>query len=205
MEAQGLLLGTIVRLQIQTAALKTGVKPDQRYSPDALLAVETLTLTPEGAEARGPEGERVLDIHHARHPATRQMDGENALSFGFTSHYAAIQARFGPGLALGGAGENILIAAEREIPLAEVAAGLWIRSAPRPARLEQILPAAPCVPFTRYLLRGPADGDTLKPALQFLNAGRRGFYARLAGAEALTVSVGDQVFTAAQPGGRTLL
>ena len=91
------LLGRIARLQIQTAALKTGDKPRERYDPAALLAVETLTLTNAGAEARGPGGERVLDVHHLRHPQSRQHQGENALSVGFTAHYAAMRERFGAG------------------------------------------------------------------------------------------------------------
>lgn len=187
-------LGRIVRLQIQRAALKIGVKPHERYDPAALLAVETLTLTAHGAEADDPAGGRVLDIHHALHPHSRNADGENALSIGFTAHYAAMQARFGPLVALGCAGENLLVASEQAPSLAALAGGLVIHTqAGGLVRLGSVLVAAPCRPFTRYLLSGTDEDDTLKAGLQFLNGGRRGFYVALAQPEPATIAIGDRV------------
>lgn len=198
MEPQLQLLGPIVRLQIQTAALKIGAKPREAYDPAALLAVDTLTLTEAGAEAHWPDGERVLDIHNRHHPATRQFEGENALSVGFTAHYDLMREHFGGPVTLGCAGENVIVAVERRIPLEQVARGLVIHGAgrPAPARLHRIMAAAPCRPFTRYLLRAEADDEaaSLKAGLQFLGGGMRGFYAALAGAEPVTVRAGDLVF-----------
>lgn len=194
------LLGPITRLQIQTAALKTGVKPHERYDPGALLVVETLTLTSAGAEARGPHGEPVLDVHHLRHPQTRQYQGENALSLGFTAHYAAMRARFGAVVAPGCAGENLIVETAQPVTPAQVQGGVFLQTKgrPEPARLAQIQVAAPCRPFTRYLLGAePAEGEDLKAALQFLGDGRRGFYAALAEAGPVPVALGDLVFVAA--------
>ena len=193
------LLGRIARLQIQTAALKTGDKPRERYDPAALLAVETLTLTNAGAEARGPGGERVLDVHHLRHPQSRQHQGENALSVGFTAHYAAMRERFGAHVALGCAGENLIVETERRVTLDLVRRGMFIQTPGRPApvALTRLQVAAPCRPFTRYLLQEPPGSDNLKEALQFLGEGQRGFYAALAEAGPATVALGDLVFVAA--------
>ena len=101
-------LGQIVRLQLQRSSLKLGEKPNRWYDPSPLLAVDTLTLTPKGALGRTEFGEPLLDIHHADHPATRN-NGTNDISVGFTGHYAAMRARFGPHLPDGIAGENILV------------------------------------------------------------------------------------------------
>ena len=43
------LVGTVVRLQVQTGSLKKGVKPSRVYDPSPLLAVAGLRLTPDGA------------------------------------------------------------------------------------------------------------------------------------------------------------
>lgn len=190
-------LGRIARLQIQRAPLKTGPKPDQRYDPGALLAVETLTLTTQGAEARGPDGAWLLDVHHARHPQTRQNNGENALSVGFTAHYARMRERFGAHVELGCAGENILVETGHPVALEQAAGGFVIETAAGTrVRLGSVLVAAPCRPFTRYLLQQSAEPDRLKAGLHFLDGGMRGFYAALPQAEPAVVSVGDTVYLA---------
>lgn len=190
-------LGRIARLQIQRAPLKTGQKPEQRYEPSALLAVETLTLTPQGAEARGPGGARLLDVHHARHPQTRQNDGENALSVGFTAHYARMRERFGEQVRLGCAGENILVETGETVAPEQAAGGFVVETAAgRRVRLGRVRVAAPCRPFTRYLLQPGAEPGRLKDGLQFLDGGLRGFYVSLLQAEPAVVSVGDTVYLA---------
>lgn len=199
MEANLQLLGPIVRLQIQTDALKTGVKPFERYDPSALLAVAALTLSDAGAEAPGPDGARLLDVHHRDHPASRQLPGTNALSVGVTAHYAAIQHRFGADVQLGCAGENVIIDCGQPLAWDQAARGLWIvgPGGARPARLSVLSVAAPCRPFTRYLMQAEAGTEPadLKDNLQFLGAGRRGFYAALSGDGPVTVRLGDLVFS----------
>ncbi len=102
-------LGPIVRLQIQRASLKLGEKPNRTYDPAALLEVDALTLTPAGAVALLPDGSALLDVHHTAHPRSRNSDGVNDLSVGFTGHYARMRANYGPHLSDGCAGENILV------------------------------------------------------------------------------------------------
>jgi hypothetical protein len=192
-EHQLIPLGRIVRLQIQRSSLKLGEKPNRWYDPAPLLAVDRLTLTPDGATITGADGVEVLDVHHAQHPATRNSGGVNDLSVGFTGHYAAMRGRFGSHLADGLAGENILVERPGFTSLAEVAGGLAVRRAAGGwVRLGEVRVAAPCVEFSRYSSRS-ADAETVKATLQFLDAGVRGFYCTYAAAPA-TLAVGDELY-----------
>ena len=102
-------LGRITRLQIQRSSLKRGQKPNRVFDPAPLLEVSALTLSASGAVALLPDGSALLDVHHALHPLTRNSDGVNDLSVGFTGHYARMRERYGDRLVDGCAGENILV------------------------------------------------------------------------------------------------
>ena len=173
-------LGRVVRLQVQTAGLKRGERPRRVYDPSPLRPVESLRLGPRGAVGVTSAGESVFDVHHADHPATKHAPGRE-VSFGFTSHYARMRDRFGERLAVGCAGENILVAAEadRVYRLEDLGvAGLALRSAATGAlvRLRGVAVADPCVEFSRFALGDPsASPHDVKPVLQFLDAGTRGF------------------------------
>ena len=193
-------LGKIVRLQIQRSRLKTGEKPNRVYDPSPILAVAELTLTPQGAVARALDGALLLDVHHADHPQTQNVKGVNALSVGFTSHYAAIRAQYGDHVTDGCAGENILIETERRVTLEEMAGGIAVQPVGADSlvwlRVNQV--AAPCREFSGYVMSGPGS-VALKEALQFLNDGMRGFYCALTEDMPVTIALGDQVL-ATQPG-----
>jgi hypothetical protein len=188
-------LGKIVRLQIQRSPLKVGQKPNRVYDPAPILAVDTLTLTPHGALARLPEGAALLDVHHAHHPQTRNSGGVNALSVGFTFHYAAVRARYGDHVVDGCAGENILIETERRVTLDDIAGGLAVQPAggnsPVWLRVNEI--AAPCRPFSGFVSH-VTEAAVVKETLQFLDDGLRGFYCALAHDRPVTIAVGDEVF-----------
>lgn len=188
-------IGPIVHLQIQRASLKVGEKPNRVYDPSPLLPVDALTLTPSGAEAVLPDGRVLLDVHNALHPESKNVEGENALSVGFTHHYALIRGQFGEHVALGCGGENIIVDVPRQVALHEVARGLLIQTADGArAPLENALVAAPCRPFAGYLLGRTVDGDTLKASVQFLHNGMRGYYLRLAQTARVTIRRGDQLY-----------
>jgi hypothetical protein len=189
-------LGRIVRLQIQRSPLKVGEKPNRRYDPWAILSVDTLTLTPTGAIARLADGTELLDVHNAAHPQTRNNNNVNPLSIGFTSHYAAMRERFGEKVVLGCAGENIIVETERLVELPEVERGIVIQAAYHSSlvALARVTVAAPCKPFTGYLLDKMVDAATLKSSLQFLDNGLRGYYLALAQVHPVSIAVGDQVF-----------
>ena len=187
-------LGLIVRLQIQPAPLKIGEKPDRHYDPAPLLPADQLTITAQGAAARLPDGASALDIHHAAHPATRNSGKGNALSIGFTSHYTAMRAQFGPHLWDGCAGENILVAVERPITLDDVRGGLAIRRAGEAELIEfgGVRVALPCREFSGYAQHGPGAA-ALKEALQFLDHGMRGYLCGLTSRTSAVIAVGDEV------------
>jgi hypothetical protein len=170
-------LGRVVRLQVQTASLKRGERPNRVYDPAPLVSVKELRLTPRGASGITDRGETVLDVHHADHPATKYEAGRE-ISFGFTSHYGKMRAEYGDGIAIGCAGENILLESERIWRLEDFASGLAWRSAASGAsvRLDAVIVAEPCVEFSRFSLRDPAASpQALKPVLQFLGEGTRGY------------------------------
>ena len=126
-------IGSISHLQIQRASLKRCDRPNQTYSPDAIMAVEALRLTPDGALAVINEKE-LLDVHNIMHPQSKySSELGNSLSFNLLGNYSQMRARFGDHLAPGCAGENILIESEAALVLspADLARGRW--RPPRPA------------------------------------------------------------------------
>jgi hypothetical protein len=195
-------IGRVKQVQIQRSSLKVGERPYRYYDPAPLLVVEGLALTPGGVIGLAG-GEGVVDVHNIAHPASKNLRGVNGISIGFTSHYQAMRERFGPHLADGCAGENILVETDRAFSLADLGEKLAIETeAGAIVYLAGLLVAAPCVEFSQFAAaqgeRMPAEA--LKTALQFLDGGLRGFYARLPErtGEAI-VRTGDRVFVDAAP------
>lgn len=192
-------IGSIKQLRIQRSSLKQGQRPQRYYDPSPLLVVERLRLTPGGALGVGAAGEQLIDVHHAGHPDSKNRQGANALSIGFTSHYRAMRDRFGAHMTDGCAGENILIETDLAWSVDELGGSLLIQCADgQMVALQGLIVAAPCVEFSRfaYLSADPLTSDELRTTLQFLDAGMRGFYARLAdGQDDAEIRAGDRVFT----------
>jgi hypothetical protein len=175
------LIGHVKQVQVQRSSLKVGERPQQCYDPSPLLVVSRLLLTKRGAIGITADGERIIDVHHADHPASGYR-GENGLSLGFTTHYQKMRTRFGPHLRDGIAGENILIEdVGREFRLDELAEGIAIKDATgQLVLLAEIEVATPCTPFSQFAAGETLSKQGLKETLQFLHYGRRGFYATLA-------------------------
>jgi len=190
-------IGVIVRLQVQVSSLKVGELPARHYDPSPLRSVAALTLTPAGVVASLEPGTEVVDVHHRDHPASKQRRGKNALSIGFTAHYAAMRDRFGAHLRDGIAGENILVETGRMLAEEDLAGGVTIETQGGASiPLQRIMIAAPCVEFSRFALRFPDDhrpDATVTDALQFLHRGMRGYYAGYDG-EPVVITVGDRLF-----------
>ena len=194
-------IGTIALLQIQRSRLKTGEKPQRVYDPAPILSVTQLALGSDGAFGFAPGQGWVVDVHHRAHPDSRNPDGVHGISLGFTAHYGAMRDRFGSRIALGCAGENIIVETARQFAIGDIETGVVIL-APDGAeriRLTVLDVAHPCRPFTGWALGGVmVESDVLKAHLQFLEGGMRGF---LLGADvAAVVSVGDQVMVAGDGG-----
>ena len=104
-----------------------------------------------------------------------------------------MRERFGHRIALGCAGENIIVAAARRMSLDDLTPGIAIL-APDGAellRLDVLDVAHPCRPFTGWAVGRSVDSEALKGHLQFLDGGTRGFL--LGGSATGVVSVGDRV------------
>ena len=173
------LLGQIVRLQVQTAPLKCGEKPHRWYDPAPIRSLRQIRLDPGGTTGIDDQtGEPVPDVHHATHPLSR-FRGINGVSLGFTSHYGLMREQFGDHLTDGIAGESILIATERRIPIDLIDAGLTIMTTTGMIAIDDVRVAAPCVEFSKFALQfapeQPAD-TRVTAAIQFLDDGMRGFY-----------------------------
>jgi hypothetical protein len=191
------LIGMIQRLQIQREPLKVGERPNRRYDPSPLLAVDGLLLTAEGAIGVLDDGGQWIDVHHAGHPRTRHSGGLNGLSIGFTSHYDHMRAYFGRNLPGGIAGENILVEYAEIMSLAEISPRLVIEDdfSGDLVYLTGITVAAPCVEFSQFLAGDDADPEVIKHALQFLHGGIRGFYAALEpGQGEVIIHPGDRLY-----------
>jgi hypothetical protein len=185
-------LGQIVRLQVQRSSLKLpnadGAAHPQRFDPSPLVPVPRLLLQPQGVIGLLDDGSRIVDVHHAEHPASKNQRGINDVSVGFTAHYAIMREQFGAHLSDGIAGENVLIQTAERIELDELSGGLAIETQDGTlAVLEAVVVAEPCVPFTRFCLRlAPAEpsGERVTDSLNQLRQGLRGYYANYAGAGA---------------------
>ncbi len=188
-------IGRIVLLQIQPTKVKEGKYPDEDYLPDRLLPVSQLVIDPHGVHGIDAAGERIIDVHHRDHPHSR-FRGENGVSVGFASHYDKMQAYFGKHLTFGCAGENIVVEAEETFALDDVGPRLLVhhRAADQWLALEEIVPAAPCLPFARFASGHPLEAKETKAALQFLHHGTRGFYTKPNLALEACIEVGDSLY-----------
>ncbi len=192
-------IGRITLLQVQRSSLKLGERLETYYDPTPLLSVGSLRLTPRGVFGIAENGSEVMDLHHIHHPDTHNIRGVNGISIGFTSHYQSMRESYGEHLADGIAGENILIEADSIVALNDLGSRLAIalQETGQFVYLTKLKVAAPCVEFSQFAANHgkPLPPAQLKATLQFLNDGRRGFYATIEDApHELIVHVGDKVF-----------
>lgn len=186
------IIGPIVRLQVQRGALKLGEKGAKRYFTEPITPLERIRVSRDGVVGLNGNDE-ILDAHHRSHLLRKNEDGVHGVSVGFTSHYHAMQQRFGGHMLVGCAGENIIVETTRRMAHAQIEAGLMILDAAghEKGRLVDIAVAHPCKPFTGFAHRGEAvPPDAFKQSLQFLDGGTRGFYCTWDG-EPAVVQLGD--------------
>jgi hypothetical protein len=173
-------IATIAFVQIQRSPMKSGTGVDRVYQPAPLLQVENILLTDEGIFGVTAQGEQIIDVHHARHPQSR-FRGDNRISFGFLSNYVAMRQRFGSHIVDGIAGENILL--RTASPNFELRAStVYLQHADDGTftELKEVIPAPPCREFSEFCAQFPLSAPELKATLQFLDSGRRGYYAEIA-------------------------
>ncbi len=180
-----------MRLQVQRSRLKPGPAGARVYDPAPLLEVEALEVGPRGCT--GLLGaERFLDVHHADHPDTRNVELVNGISLLPRANYDHMQARYGGHVRVGAAGESVLVDLASPWPGGD----LLLETEGEPLLLTDVRPAAPCVEFSRFCLGLPVGpvGEDVKQALHDLDDGMRGYYARVAATG--TVTLGARLWSA---------
>jgi len=186
------LLGPIVRLQVH----RNAVKANEAYDPKPLVSVDLASFDAGGMI--GWDGTAwLVDNHHRSHP-----DGGDAprrsLSIGFTSHYDAMEERFGTTVQPGIGAENVIIDVDDLVPLERLQGGIEIRThSGDVVTLRQPLVAAPCREFTSYLLGLGRRAERAEVAadLEFLSAGMRGFvFGSQTVTSKVTVAMGDEAY-----------
>lgn len=175
---RGVLVGRVVRLQVQTAPLKGAGGPPRRYDPAPIRAVEELLVGPAGAIGR-VAGSELLDVHHRNHPHSRNPKGRSGLSVLSLADYARLRARFGPHIVDGVAGESLLL--DTPTPLAaqaeRLSPGLVVEAADGSAlTLHSVRTAEPCVEFAWFCLgRWGGVDEEVRGAMAELAGGARGY------------------------------
>ena len=193
------LLGYVKLTQLQPTGLIVNTPSGEFYDPSRRLVVDSLQISPLGIEAITPDGEHVLDIHHIDHP-DKKYDNDDLVCIGFSSHYAAMRARFGEHMIDGIAGENIIIQAEKEIWPEDLGQRLGFESSETGdiTFLDVVKFAAPCEEFSHFAAQSQHQhlpAAELKATLQFLGNGRRGYLLVLSdGQEPAIVQPKDRVF-----------
>jgi len=192
-------LGRVKLTQLQPSGLIIETPSGSFYDPSRRVVVDRLQITSLGIEAITPEGEHVLDIHHISHPE-KAYDDDDLVCIGFTSHYAAMRARFGEHMVDGIAGENIIIDYQEEVWPEDLGQQIGIENAEtgHMLQLDMVSFAAPCQEFSHFVAQSQHEqlpADKLKSILQFLGNGRRGFRLVLSdNQEEASVQPGDRVF-----------
>jgi hypothetical protein len=179
------LIGTVVRLQVQTAPLKPRPPGSGRYDPAPLREVRSLRIGPDGCIGDGD----LLDVHNSAHPLSRNVRGVNGISVLPASHYAQMRQRYGDHLVDGAAGENVLLdTGDRPLVAHDLQGELLLEAAGGTVSLTDVMAAPPCLEFSRFCAgREPGDdSDEVMAALDHLDRGTRGFYFRVAGAGTIT-------------------
>jgi hypothetical protein len=193
------LLGYVKLTQLQPTGLIINTPSGEFYDPSRRMVVDSLQISPLGIEAITPDGEHVLDIHHIDHP-DKKYDNDDLVCIGFSSHYAAMRARFGEHMVDGVAGENIIIQAEKEIWPEELGQRIGFESSETGdiTFLDVVKFAAPCEEFSHFAAQSQhkrLPAAELKATLQFLGNGRRGYLLVLSdGQEPVIVQPQDRVF-----------
>jgi hypothetical protein len=174
-------IGRIEFVQVQRNPMKMMQGNVEVYYPDPLLRVAALKLTDKGIIGMTESGEEHIDAHHADHPQSRYR-GENGISLGFLHFYEEMRERFGEHMVDGVAAENIIVRANADALPLDLGDELFIRCEQGDLiYLHSVMTAAPCVQFSRFSMARESTPQEIKATLQFLDNGRRGYYATLSG------------------------
>ena len=144
-------IGRVVRLQVQRSSLKVGPPQGTPYAPGPIMPVPALRIGPDGVLGWPSTASRsstsTIAATRARRTATT-----NGVSIGFTSHYAAMRARFGAAPGRRDRRREHPGRDRARLPADDLSGTLLIGR----TRLGELQSAEPCEPFSRFALAGPA-------------------------------------------------
>lgn len=184
----------IVRLQVQTEPLKVGRAPLRTYDPSSIESVPRIEFGPDGVIGLADRLGSVIDVHHRDHPRSRDRRGLAGITFMGTGDYTRLQARYGPHLTEGIAGETILLDAPDGLAGLGLPVRVTLHGADGSVPAVDVRVAEPCVEFSRFSLgqaTSPGIDDLVKKALIDLDDGARGYRAVAGGSGRL--ALGDEV------------
>jgi len=188
-------LGCVALLQVAPIVPKVLGPTYEVYDPSPLVTVPRVLLSERGVVGVAANGEQIFDVHHVDHPRSR-FRGANAISVGFTGHYAAMRKQFGAHVVDGCAAENILIASSGKIALNKPHVWVVLQQAATGEQcvLGQASVAEPCMPFARWVTHHDEPPEHIRTTLQQLRHGMRGFYLNMPPVQQpLVVQPGDRV------------
>lgn len=189
------IIGVIKFVQIQQEPLKEYLDDGtRRYNPKSLLKLKRIQLTPDGIIGLTDTDDQILDVHNLNHPNSRHR-GDNPISIGFTSHYEKMRAKLGNHLEDGIAGESIIVETTKLYTPKSLSGQLAIQlqNDNTLIYLDNVIPAPPCEPFSRFASGKNLSAKEMKTTLQFLSNGTRGFYAKLKDTDSAVIQAGDQL------------
>ena len=193
-------IGTVKLVQIQQKALKIQRDDGKRdYDPAAIVPLARIQLTSAGIVGLADADDRIMDVHHIRHPRSRYR-GDNSISMGFTSHYEKMRAEIGHHIKDGSGGENIIVNSNHIIAPHDLGRRAAIKSSVDGSMiiLQAVMPIPPCEPFSQFLCAKVLSPPETKSILRFLSGGMRGYYMTLeTAAPRIIIQTGDIVYRVA--------
>ena len=190
-------IGTVELVQIQQKALKTQRDDGKRdYDLAGIVPLARIQLTSAGIVGLTDTDDRIMDVHHIRHPRSRYR-GDNSISMGFTSHYEKMRAEIGHHIKDGSGGENIIVNSNRTITPHDLGKRVAIKSSADGSIiiLQAVMPIPPCEPFSQFLCAKVLSPQETKSTLRFLSDGMRGYYMALeTAAPRIIIQTGDKVY-----------
>lgn len=191
------ILGTVVGLFVQRHPLKQGRAPLREYRTHDIVNVPAITVDADGVTGHPGDGEPILDVHHRRHPQSRDRRGRAGVSLMAVADHAVLRARYGDHLVDGSAGCTLLLDTPGGLAGLDLGGGLEVHTAAGVIALTGVVVADPCVEFSRFCLGESVSAlvsPSVRQALADLDGGQRGF--RAVAARSGRIVVGDTVHRA---------
>lgn len=191
------ILGTVVGLFVQRHPLKQGRAPLREYRTDDIVAVPAITVDADGVMGHpggdSGAGAPILDVHHRRHPESRDRRGRAGISLMAVADHELLRARYGDHVVDGSPGCTILLDTPGGLAGRHLV-GLRVHTAGGGIPLTGVVVADPCVEFSRFCL-GEEPSAVVSPAVRQalveLDGGHRGY--RAVAAASGRIVIGDRV------------